>query len=181
MLLRLLLASALTVPMFAYDDDDRYNRRDRDGRWSRQDRDRWERNNRRNDRYRNRDNRPGYGYGRDRIYRNDPYGGGYGYGNSSGYGNQAAVINRTMQNLRSAASRNRVDGHERDHLNRAMSELQNMRYNQGYPDSRSLSRVLEDLDHLSRADQINPRDRQILARDRQALASMSGGYGYNRY
>jgi hypothetical protein len=70
-----------------------------------------------------------------------------------------------------------VDGHERDHFNRAMSELQNMRSNQ--VDSRRLSRVLEDLDHLASADQINPRDRQILARDRQALASTYGGYGYN--
>ena len=177
MLFRLLLASALTVPMFAFNDDDRYDRRDRDGRWSRQDRDRdrWERDrrgrdNRRNDSYnRDREYRPGYGYGTNR-----------GYGNS-GYGNQSAVINRTLQDLRSAAARNRVDGHERDHFNRAMSELQNMRYNQGYADSRSLSRVLEDLDHLSRADQVNPRDRQILARDRQALASMYGGYGYNRW
>ena len=60
-----------------------------------------------------------------------------------------------------------------------MSELQNMRYNQGNIDSRRLSRVLEDLDHLSRANQVHPRDRQILARDRQALASLYGGYGYN--
>ena len=184
MLFRILLASALTLPLFAFDDDDRYRRndRDRDGRWSRQDRDsrsrgRWERDNRRNDRYRDRNTRPGYGYGNNR----DPY---YGYGgNSSVYGRQSnSVVNRAMQNLQSAAARNRVDSHERDHFNRAMSELQKMRYNQGNVDSRSLSRVLEDLDHLSRADQVNPRDRQLLARDRQALASMySGGYGYNRW
>jgi hypothetical protein len=41
--------------------------------------------------------------------------------------------------------------------------------------------VLEDLDHLANANQINMRDRQILARDRQALASLAGGYGYNRW
>jgi hypothetical protein len=42
-----------------------------------------------------------------------------------------------------------------------------------------LNRVLEDLDHLSRADQIHPRDRQVLARARQALQSTyynRGGY-----
>lgn len=174
MLSRLLLASALLVPMFAFADDDdrRWSRRDRDSR----SRDRWERDNRRNDRYRDRDyRRPSYGYGRDRGY------GGYGYGNNSGYGNMSGVINRAMQNLQSAAARNRVDSHERDHFRRAMSELQNMRYNQGNLDSRRLSRVLEDLDHLSRAEQVHPRDRQILARDRQALASLYGGYGYNRW
>lgn len=170
MLSRLLLASALLVPMFAFADDDRrWSHRDRDNR----SRDRWERDNRRNDRYRDRDyRRPSYGYGRDR---------GYGGNGSYGYGNASGVINRAMQNLQSAASRNRVDSHERDHFRRAMSELQNMRYNQGNIDSRRLSRVLEDLDHLSRADQVHPRDRQILARDRQALASLYGGYGYNRW
>jgi hypothetical protein len=83
-----------------------------------------------------------------------------------------------LRNLQSAASRNRVDNHERNHFNRAMSELQNMRYNGG-TDYRRLDRVLEDLDHLSRADQVNRRDRQMLARDRQALSSLRGGYGYN--
>lgn len=180
MLFRLAMVAALIVPAFAsaqgrYDRDDRYDRNGRYERDDRYERERWERN-RRNDRRNNRDygygnNRGGYGYGNNS---------GYGYGNT-GYGNSNAVLNRTMQNLQSAASRNRVDGHERDHFNRAMSELQNMRFSQGNMDSRRLSRVLEDLDHLSRADQIHPRDRQILARDRQALASLYGGYGSNRW
>ncbi|HYP09492.1 MAG TPA: hypothetical protein VER03_24925 [Bryobacteraceae bacterium] len=161
MLLRFAMIAALAVPMFAFDDDD--NRWERDRRYERNGRydrdDRYNRNNRRNN---------GYGYGNTR--------GGYGSGNNS-----SAILNRTMQDLRSAASRNRVDSHERDHFNRAMSELQNMRYSQGNVDSRRLSRVLEDLDHLSNAHQIHPRDRQILARDRQALASLYGGYGYNRW
>jgi hypothetical protein len=165
MLFRLILASALTLPMFAFDDDryERRDRRDRDRGWSRNDRDyrsqrEWERNRR--------SNGYGYGYGQDRY--------GYGYGGQNG-----AIVNRTLQDLQSAAARNRVDGHERDHFNRAIRELQNMRYSGGSMNSRSLSRVLEDLDHLSRADQVHPRDRQMLARDRQALASMYGGYGYN--
>ena len=140
MLLRLLLASALTLPMFAFADD----RYDRNRRYDRRDQyewnDRYERSNRggrwsRPDRSRDRNMRPGYGYG---TYR-DPYA----YGNSG-----RSAINRAMQNLQSAAARNRVDGHERD--------------------------------HFTRADQINPRDRQLFARDRQALASIYGGYGYNR-
>ena len=87
------------------------------------------------------------------------------------------MINQTLRDLQSAASRNRVDGHERDHFNRAMSELQQMSYrSQGQIDGGRLNRVVEDLDHLSRADQIHPRDRQVLARDRQALQSLY----YNR-
>ena len=98
---------------------------------------------------------------------------GYSRGNSG-------VISQTLRDLQSAASRNRVDGHERDHFNRAMSELQQMSYrSQGEIDGGRLNRVVEDLDHLSRADQIHPRDRQVLARDRQALQSLyynRGGY-----
>ena len=138
--------------MFAFHDD----RDDRDSR----SRGRWERKNRRNDR--------NNGYGNNRSD--------YGYGRQD-----TAIVDRTMRDLQSAASRNRVDGHERDHFNRAMSELQNMSYGQGNIDSRRLARVMEALDHLSRADQIHPRDRQILARDRQALASLYGGYGNNRW
>jgi hypothetical protein len=164
MLFRLIVASALILPAFAFDDDryDRRERRDGNGRWSRHDRDSrsaggWERNRRRSDGY-----------------------DGYEYGNNSGYGRQnTAILSRTIQDLQTASARNRIDGHERDHANRAMRELRNLGYRGGTIDSRSLSRVLEDLDHLSRADQIHPRDRQVLARDRQALASMYGGYGYN--
>jgi hypothetical protein len=195
MLFRMLLATALVVPMFADDNHDRYDRRDNDRNWSRNDRreDRREerireeriREARRREALRNNGRYNGnYGYGNNVPYgygNNAPYGygnnSGYGYRNGGAYGNNSAIVTRTMQDLQSAASRSRVDGHERDHFNRAMGELQNMRYNQ--VDSGRLSRVLEDLDHLSRADQINPRDRQILARDRQALASSYGGYGYN--
>jgi hypothetical protein len=179
MLFRFAMIAALAVPTLTfaqgrYDRDDRYDRNGRYDRDDRNDRGRYERNrrnDRRNDNYGYGTNRGGYGYGNNT---------GYGYGNS-GSGNSSAILNRTMQNLQSAASRNRVDGHERDHFNRAMSELQNMRYSQGNVDSRRLSRVLEDLDHLASANQINPRDRQVLARDRQALASLYGGYGSNRW
>jgi len=161
MLFRLILASALTLPAFAFDDD-RYDRRDQrewDGDWSRDDRDyRSQRDRERNRR------------------RSDDYGYGYGYGRQN-----TAIVNRTLQDLQSAAARNRVDGHERNHFNRAIGELERLRYGNGSMDSRGLSRVLEDLDHLSRANQVHPRDRQMLARDRQALASTYGyGYGYGR-
>lgn len=161
MLLRMLLATAMVVPMFADDRDWRRNDRRNDRRD-----DRWE-ERRRRDTYRNNSR---YGYG-----NNTPHG--YGYGNrGGGYGQANGIINQTLRDLQVAASRNRVDSHERGHFSRAINELQNMRNGRN---SGSLSRVLEDLGDLSRADQVHPRDRQILARDRQALASAYGGYGYN--
>ena len=159
MLFRIALLTTLALPVFAFDDNDRRwdGRRDDNRGYSRDRRDGY-----RDDSYR---------YGNNGRYRNNSA---YGYGRQD-----SSVIDRTLRDLQSAASRNRVNGHERDHFNRAMSELQGMRYNGG-SDYRRLDRVLEDLDHLSRADQVHPRDRQILARDRQALASLrGGGYGYN--
>ena len=162
MLYRILIVAALAVPMFAHDNDDDRDWRRNDGYYGR------DNDNRRD---RNRD----YGYSRDTGY-------GYGYGNSGVYSRGGSnVLNQTMRDLQSAASRSRIDGHERNHFNRAMSELQQMSYrSQGRIDTGRLNRVIEDLDHLSRADQIHPRDRQILARDRQALQSLGyNGGGYN--
>ena len=161
MLFRYALVAALALPLFAFDDDDR--RRGRDRGWScesRDSRDDWNRGSRNS---------------RDPYYRGN---GGYGsQGNSS-------ILDRTLRDLQSAASRNRVDSHERGHFNRAISDLQQMRYSSrnGGLDTGRLNRVLEDLSDLSRADQIHPRDRQILARDMQELSSLrynSGNYGYN--
>ena len=65
-------------------------------------------------------------YGRDDDYyrRDDDYRRGL----SKWRGLFERVINRTLRDLQSAASRNRVDGHERNHFSRAMSELQQIRY-----------------------------------------------------
>ena len=110
-----------------------------------------------------------YGYSRD----------GGSYGNSRDYGwsgqrGGAGIIDRTLANLQRAASRNRVDGHERDHFRRAISELQQLRYrrNDGRLDERRLDRAIEDLQHLSNARQIHPSDRQLLARDMHALRDL---------
>ena len=43
---------------------------------------------------------------------------------------------------------------------------------QGKFDTGKLDKVIEDLDHLSRADQVHPRDRQILGRDMQDASSL---------
>jgi hypothetical protein len=116
-------------------------------------------------------------YGRNDDYRRGPYRDDRNNGYYSG-----AVIGRTMRDLQSAASRSRVSGHDRNHFNRAMNELQQFDYRsqQGKFDTGKLDKVIEDLDHLSRADQVHPRDRQILGRDMQDLRvfrSNRGGYG----
>ena len=130
---------------------------------------------------RNRDD--GY-YGRDDGYygRNDDYRRGP-YQNGGTY--SSAIIDRTMRDLEMAATRNRVDAHDRNHFNRAMNELQQFRYRsqQGKFDNGKLDKVIEDLDHLSRANQVHPRDRQMLGRDMQDLRAFRsnggyGGYGY---
>ena len=97
----------------------------------------------RDDGYYGRDD--GY-YGRDDDYRRGPYRNGGAY--------SSAVIDRTMRDLEVAASRNRVDGHDRNHFSRAMNELQQFSYRsqQGKFDNGKLDKVIEDLDHLSRAE-----------------------------
>jgi hypothetical protein len=86
-----------------------------------------------------------------------------------------------MSDLRIAASRNRVDNHERDHFARAMNELQAFRYrlSQGRFDEGRLNRAIEDLEHLADARQIHPSDRRVLARDMVELRRLrNGGLGY---
>lgn len=118
-----------------------------------------------------------YGRGRGR-YRNE------GSRDTGWYRPGAAgVIDRTLSDLRSAASRNRVDRHERDHFERAMNELQAFRYRlaEGRFDEGRLNRAIEDLEHLARAHQVHPNDRRTLARDMLALRDFRNGRGGYRY
>jgi hypothetical protein len=118
-------------------------------------------------------------YGRDRgRSRNQRSRDTFGYG-ARGTG----VIDRTLSDLRSAASRNRVDRHERDHFERAMNELQAFRYRmaEGRFDEGRLNRAIEDLEHLANARQIHPSDRRILARDMLELQNFRNARGGYRY
>jgi hypothetical protein len=130
-----------------------------------------------------------YGRGRDDGYygRDDDYRRREGYRDERNSRYSAAIIDRTVRDLQYAASRNRVDGHDRNHFNRAIDQLQQFNYKsqQGKFDTGKLDKAIEDLDHLSRADRVHPRDRQILGRDMQDLRifrSNRGGYnsGYRR-
>jgi hypothetical protein len=115
----------------------------------------------------------------------------WGYGNrrSDDFGRYrpggAGIVDRTMSDLRRAASRNRVDSHERDHFRRAVNELQTFRYRlaEGRFDEGRLNRAIEDLEHLSNARQLHPADRRILAQDMYELRDFRrwaarGGYRY---
>lgn len=121
-------------------------------------------------RYGNRDD--DYRYGRRDDRSNGRWGG---FGSSS-----AAVVDRTISDLRRIASRNRTDSHERNHFERAMYHLE--RFRAEFSRDRRFNRdrlddAIEHLDDLSRADQINPRDREVLYRDVRALRDFSSGRG----
>jgi hypothetical protein len=64
-----------------------------------------------------------------------------------------------------------------------MNQLQQFRSRsqQGKFDNGKLDKVIEDLDHLSRANQVHPRDRQMLGRDMQDLRVFRSNGGYDGY
>ena len=151
-----MLMAALMMAPAAFADDDDWRRSGRDGR--------------------------GWGYGRDRDRDRDRYGNRDRYENRGGswerFGRSnrydTSIVSRTISDLRVAASRNRVDGHEREHFRSAMSSLQQFEYDlrSGRFNDDRLEDAMNDLRDLARADQVHPRDRQILGRDLAALNNL---------
>ena len=109
-----------------------------------------------------RDNR---GYGRDnRDYGNGGYGRGGGYGT---YGRQSVrgnPVTAAMRDLQMVFRRARVDNHEADHFRRALRELAEFdeRAARGRFDRGSLDRAVDEMADLAQADQLHPRDRQLI-------------------
>ena len=132
--------------------------------------------------------------GRD-VYRDDGYydpayrqpSGGYGYG----YGSPEAQVNRVAGDLNAIASRTYADGHERKHFDEAQKNLYKFQdsWRSGRFDTKPLDKAIESMQHLASADQLRPRDRDIIASDmnllRELRANRSGGayspYGNGRY
>ena len=121
---------------------------------------------------------PSYG-NRDPYYGNnrDPY-----YGNNRGrYGN-GDPVERALSNLERAASTNRYDHHERSHFDKAIHELSKFRdrwYNRRQFDRGALDRAISNMNDLSRARQLHPRDRDAITRDLydlRAFRDSGGGY-----
>lgn len=126
------------------------------------------------------------GYGR----RGGNYGGGYGdrYGDSGRYGyNGGSPVGRALSDLTMVARRayNSVDRHERNHFDRAQSELRKFedRARQGRFDRGALDKAIDNMDDLARAHQLHPQDRNIIGRNVAMLRDLrnrggfGGGYG----
>lgn len=99
------------------------------------------------------------------------------YGN--GYGDP---VDRALSNLQRAASMNRYDHHERSHFDKAIHELSKFRdrWRGGRFDRGALDKAISNMDDLSRARQLHPRDRDAITRDLYDLrAFRDGGGGYN--
>lgn len=109
-----------------------------------------------------------YYRGRDRYYgqngrrSNGPY---------QPYGNSGSLIARVQSNLSRAAANSYTDGHERGHFNTAQQALSDFqaRWSQGRFDTGRLDAAIASLNDLARSDQVNQRDRAILANDLAAL------------
>lgn len=121
-------------------------------------------------------------YGNDPYYRNgnDPY-----YRNGGGYGDAGYLVSRVQNDLRRAASDSYTDNHERKHFQEASQNLARFddRFRQGRFDSHYLDKTIDNMNHLVNANQVRPRDRQILANDISALRQLrsSGGYSAGSY
>ena len=94
------------------------------------------------------------GYGNDR----------YSYGTSDGRYRRVDPVNATLRDLRSVWSRNRVDHHEAGHFRNASEALDRFQHqaSRGRFDRGQLDRAIDNLKDLAQADQIHPRDRQVL-------------------
>ncbi len=113
-------------------------------------------------RYYGYNNNDGYGrYSNDR-YSNDRYA----YGRS---GN--SLIGQILSDLDRAGNNARLDHHESKHFEEAFRKLQEFdeRMARGRFDRGKLDKAIENLEHLSDADRVRGRDRDILRRDLYAL------------
>ncbi|MBA3975688.1 MAG: hypothetical protein C0504_15900 [Candidatus Solibacter sp.] len=118
------------------------------------------------------DRRLGYGYRYDGPGRDyDDYGPQYRTGNP---------VTGAMRDLEVIFRRARVDNHEANHFRRALRELEDFDRNarRGRFDRDSLHNALDNMDDLARADQLHPRDRQIIARRIQDLYRLRARAGW---
>lgn len=138
--------------------------------------------------YRNDPNYPNYP-DRGGYYNDDRYPRQRGYGNDRYGSNPGSLIERVLSDINMAASNALLDGHEARHFDEAASKLQEFegRWAQGKFDTGKLDKAIDNLRHLADADRVNPRDRDMLARDIDELRqfrSTRGGYsnyGYGGY
>ncbi|HUS07999.1 MAG TPA: hypothetical protein VMZ52_16980 [Bryobacteraceae bacterium] len=115
-------------------------------------------------------------YSRNRGYGNDPY-----YGNG-GYANDPrSLVARVQSDVSRVANSSYADHHEQKHFSETMRNLDdfNNKLSRGRFDQGRLDKAMSSLSHLVNAQQIHPRDRNILANDLSALRSLRDNGGYN--
>lgn len=126
-------------------------------------------------------------YSGDRRHdnRSNAHRNGTSYGRLSG-----SPVDRALYNLNVAAANSRVDGHENGHFKKAQQELSKFqaRWAQGNFDTGRLDRAIGSMQDLANSNQLNVRDRSILANDLAALRQFRstrgqdyGSYGNSRY
>ncbi len=107
---------------------------------------------------------PGYGYGRDDR--------GYDYDRDSNYRNNSRQypggdpVTTAMRELEYVFRRARVGNHEANHFRRALRELAefDQRAARGRFDRGNLDRAIDNMADLAHAEQLHPRDRQLIGR-----------------
>jgi hypothetical protein len=128
-------------------------------------------------RYRDRDQDRYRGYGDDRYRDRD-----YGYENG-GYGRSMRnnVVGRVITDLDRSRSYRRVSDHDRKHYEKAREELQRFQSNweNGKFDTGRLDKAIDNLKDLAQSDRVDPRERQMFARDIEDLRAFRSNRGYS--
>jgi hypothetical protein len=98
------------------------------------------------------------------------------------YARGGDLVSRVVSDLDRARSYARVDHHERGHFDNARRDLLVFQdhYARGKFDKDRLDGAIDNIHHLIDSDQVNPRDRQMLSRDINALRdyrASRGAYG----
>jgi hypothetical protein len=77
------------------------------------------------------------------------------------------VIDRALEHVQNSRSYDRVDGHERDHFDRARRDLLRFRerWLEGHYDQDRLDGAIENIRDLAKSRQVHPMEQRILSRD----------------
>jgi len=113
----------------------------------------------------------------DRDRRSAPYygEGRYGRPGSYGYGDPSDVVRRVIRDMDLAARNSFVDRHEREHFDRAISELlgfQDLWSRRRQVETKHLDRAVDNMRHLAEARQLDYRSRRMIDQDIQILRDL---------
>jgi hypothetical protein len=120
------------------------------------------------------------GFARD---RDDDYYRGGRRSNSTWQRFGSTPVRAAIRDLQAVGSRARLSGHDRDHFRNGIERLSRFddRLRSGHWDSGAIDKGIEDLKHLSDAEQLHPRDRAVLRDDLYALRNFRANRGNASY